>query len=91
MNDDEKARLEAALYAVQERIGNGTTWLAANCGGQGEPFHFWYTAGILPSSPMPSQPSHVREAYGTYYNARRTFDALHVDEKRLLRQLGRSA
>lgn len=81
-----EAQLREKLLEVQERIGNGTAWLAANGGEKGQ-FHFWYISGILPSSPMPAQSSHVRESYAKYHRARRLLDALDTQESKLERQL----
>lgn len=79
-------QLRQKLNEVQVRIGKGTEWCAANGGEKGQ-FHLWYMSGILPSSPMPAQPSHVREAYRIYHRGRRTLDALDEQEAAIVKRL----
>ncbi len=62
------------LEQVQARVEKGIEWLTEH-----DPlgrFHFWFTAGILPSSPMPRQDEESKRAYRDYYEARRLWERL---------------
>ncbi len=62
------------IAQLQERVANGLTWLV-----EADPkgaFHLWFTAGILPTAPMPAQSEEVRQRYTNYFRHRTTWERL---------------
>lgn len=60
--------------SLEERVGNGMVWLTDH-----DPtgrFHLWFTARILPGTPMPTQTEQSVEDYRTYYKARQQWERL---------------
>lgn len=59
---------------LEERVGNGITWLAAH-----DPkgnFYAWWQAGLTPLSKLPNQTDEVKAAWVEWYKAKTTFDRL---------------
>lgn len=62
------------LAELGERVDKGIAWLTEH-----DPhgaFHFWFTAGLLPTSPMPSQPPEVVEEWKRYHANRSAWEVL---------------
>lgn len=82
MTDSERDPREV----LEERVANGIRWLTEH-----DPvgaFHFWFKAGLLPSSPMPRQTEEVIEQWKAYYSARVKWEQLFKRLERLERERG---
>lgn len=62
------------IEQLQQRVGKGIDWLReADPSGA---FHLWFTAGILPTTPMPAQDDETRQRYAEYFRHRSTWERL---------------
>lgn len=75
------------IEVLGERVENGIKWLTDN-----DPdgaFHFWFKAGLLPTTPMPAQTEERIERWKRYYNNRRTWEQLFSRLDRLEKERAR--
>lgn len=74
------------LETLYQRSEAGIRWLSEH-----DPdgaFHLWYTARIVPGSPMPAQGEEVQSAYREYHQARDLWERIESRIKAVERQQG---
>lgn len=70
------------VKALRERVAKGIEWLTANDTPAGT-FHFWFTAGLLPTSPFPNEKPERIEAWKEYHRQRVRWERLSRDLERV--------
>lgn len=66
---------------LRERVATGIEWLTEH-----DPdgsFHFWFTAGLTPLSPMPAQKEERREPWREYHKQRTRWERMSSDLERV--------
>lgn len=72
---------EDPLVVISERVEKGIKWLTEN--DEHGNFHFWYKAGLIPSSPFPHQSPSIVERWKAYYANRAKWETLYSRMARL--------